>query len=185
MEYRRYPNKNRITDRDRIYLDDYLFQMRKDTDILIGSVGDSIKILKNYKIPTHVIDHKGDVNTRGSHGGRRQLQPLQIQDPLSIPANAGEVVNRPQKNNEIFVPAILDLSPSSETRLMYGFKDDETGTVSLSAKYLESRGIEVNPASDYFGIYGEVFKVRLLQDGQKNHYLDSGYVYVYTVKKDM
>lgn len=185
MSYQRYPNKNRVVERDRIYIYDYVDQIRKDADILIGSVGDSIKILKNYKTPSHTIDHKGDKTTRGSHGGRRQLQPLEIQDPLNIPANGGEVVNRPQKDNVILVPALLDLTPTEETRLMYGFKDDESGTVSISAKYLEDRKIFINTASDYFGIYGETYRIRLLQGGDSSTFLDSGYMYVYTVRKDM
>ena len=157
MSYRHYPNSNRIIDRDRIYLDDYVNQTRKDSDILIGSVGDSIKLLKDYKVPTHEIDHKGDTKPRGSHGGRRQLQPKVIPDPTNISANGGEIVNRPKKENFILLPAILDLNPTDETRAMYGFRDTDYGTVTMAVKYLDDRNIKIDTACDYFGIKGEVF----------------------------
>ena len=69
MSYRRYPNHNKVLERDRIYLDDYVEQVRDDANIMIGSVGDSIKIYKDYNPKHSNIDHIGNVTSRGNHGG--------------------------------------------------------------------------------------------------------------------
>jgi hypothetical protein len=131
----------------------------------------------------HEIDHVGTKTARGNHGGRRQLQPKQVIDPLNIPASGGEVVNRPQKDNSMLIPAILNINPTDETRALYGFKDSESGTVTIAAKYLEDRKIIINASSDYFNITGEIYKIRLLQD--VTTLLDSNHTYTYTIKKDL
>lgn len=184
MSYRRYPNHNKILDRDRIYLDDYVEQVRNDANVMIGSVGDSIKILKDYSPAYNHIDHIGNVTSRGNHGGRRQLQPEIIQNNLDIPGKS-EIVERPDKSNTYLVPAITNLTPTDEQRRSYGFMDNESGIVTVSTKYLDDRNIQINPAKDYFGIYGEVYKIRLLQGGDSTTFLDSSYVNVYTVRKDI
>lgn len=183
MTYRRYPNQNRIPVRDRIYLDDYADQLKDDSDSLIGSVGDSVKLLKNYKVPMHDIDHVGDKTPKGRHGGRRQLQPTIISKPQDIYARGGEKIFRPQFDNTIIIPAIVDLKPSDEVRMLYGFLENDAGIVSIARKFLDYRGIEIDPSKDYFGIYGAVYKIRVSDDGEGG-YLDTSHVYTYTVKKD-
>ena len=182
MAYRRYSNQNRVTDRDRIYLDDYVMQLQEDADTLIGSVGDSVRLLKNYKVITHEIDHKGDVTPKGRHGGRRQLQPTNIIDPERISSRGGEYVARPKEDNSYILPAIVDVQPSDEARAIYGLKDNEYGIVTVARLFLETRGIEIDPSKDYFNIYGTVYKIRLANDD--GGYLDSRASFVYTVKKD-
>jgi hypothetical protein len=184
MSYRRYPNHNKVIDRDRIYLDDYVEQVREDVDVLIGSVGDSIKLLKSLKVVTHIIDHKGDITPKGRHGGRRQLQPQNIPESEKFPGKS-EDINRPRLDNAILIPAILSLTPTDEMRRMYGFMDNESGTVTISTRYLDARKIDIDAGKDYFGIYGEVYKIRLLQGGDSTTFLDSSYVNVYTVRKDI
>jgi hypothetical protein len=182
MNYRRYSNQNRVIDRDKIYLSDYIEQLKSDADTMIGSVGNSVKILKNYKLVSHIIDHVGDITPRGRHGGRRQLQPVKIENPEKIDASGGEVVYRPLFDNEIIVPALIDLTPSDETRAMYGFNDSESGLITISRKFLDSRNIVVDQSKDYFGVQGAVYKIRLSDDNDR--YLDNGHTYTFTIKKD-
>lgn len=182
MTYRRYSNQNRVVDRDRIYLDDYIMQLQEDADTLIGSVGDSVKLLKNYKVITHEIDHKGDVTPRGRHGGRRQLQPTGIVDPEKISARGGEKVARPQFDNTYIIPAIVDLRPTDETRAMYGFQDNESGLVTISRLFLDRRGLSIDQSKDYFNIFGSIYKIRMAEDD--GGYLDTRASFIYTIKKD-
>jgi len=157
-------------------------QLQEDADTLIGSVGDSVKLLKNYKVITHEIDHKGDVTPKGRHGGRRQLQPTSIINPEKISARGGEKVVRPKEDNTYILPAIVDVQPTDEARSMYGLRDGEYGLVTISRLFLDKRGLEIDPSKDYFNIYGTVYKIRLANDD--GGYLDSRASYTYTVKKD-
>lgn len=182
MDSRRLPRGNRIKGRDRIYLDDYVDQTAFDADTVIGSVGDTVKILKNYKTPSHELDFKGDVSTRGRHGGRRQLQPLAIEDYSQISGRSEKPARR-EDTTELSVPAITDFAPTEEIRMMYGFSNEDVATIYISALYLSKRGIEIDPATDYFGVFGKVYKIRSVD--QHTGFLDQTQVLMYIARKDL
>lgn len=182
MTYRRYPNQNRVPDRDYIYLKDYINQLGEDIDTLIGSVGSDIILLKNYKIPSHEIDHVGNNTVKGNYGGRRQLQPIKIKNPNDIASRGGEEVIRPNKENTYIIPAIVDLSPSDVIRQRFGLFVQDTGIVNISKFYLLNRNLKIDESKDYFNIFGNIFKIRTFEDN--TDFLNNSAFYTYAIKGD-
>lgn len=182
MDSRRLPKGNRLPGRDRMFLDVYAENIQRDVDTLIGKVGDSIRLLRQPEAPSKTADKVGNIATKGRHGGKRQLQPEDIVNSKEISGRDEEVV-RPEDPYDFSIPAIVDLSPTEEIRMQYGYAAEDVGTAYIATQFLQSRGIEINPSTDYFQYKKQTYKVRAADD--LVNFLDKVQVQVFVMRKSI
>lgn len=173
----RLPSVNRIPGRDRQFLDDYAPCHNANTEEVYLAYGDTVVLLKKVKIPYREVDTAGANRTRpsGKFGGRRVQRPHEHNSPQGEGTDYG----RPDEDSRVEIPAIVDTNPTQERRDMLGLKNDDEGAVSFSRKWLEDRGISIDPAEDHIEYKDSLY--RLAVPNYRGNFLNSYTDITYTI----
>lgn len=175
----RLPDSNRIPERDRQFLDEYVDCYAANTEEVYLAYGDTIVLLKKVKVAYRKVSRTATPRNRprGKFGGNR-VERATRHTQAHADSDHSEI-GRPEETSRLHIPAITDLTPSAEKREMFGLNNSDTGLIHLARKWVDDRKIKIDTAEDHVEIFGSNYKLQTLD--YKGNFLNSYADYTYAV----